>query len=49
MTCFLGANPTPLNDLASELVTSDFVTWEIKLAKKEANIQINVLLSDPLK
>lgn len=46
---FLCANLTPLNDLASELVTSNLVTWEIKPAKKEANIQINVLLSDPLK
>ena len=38
---------TPLNDLASELVTSNLVTRQIKPARKEASIQITMFLSDP--
>ena len=37
---------TPLNDLASELVTSNLVTRQISPARKEANIQITMFLSD---
>ena len=47
VTCFFCADLTPLNDLASELVTSNLVTTQIKPARKEANFQITMLLSDP--
>ena len=49
VTCFFYAdlNLTPLNDLASELVTRNLVTRQIKPARKEANIQITMFLSDP--
>lgn len=47
VTCFFGADLTPLNDLASELVTSNLVTRQIEPARKEANIQITMFLSDP--
>ena len=46
-TCFFCADLTPLNDLASELVTSNLVTTQIKPARKEANFQITMFLSDP--
>lgn len=49
VTCFLYANLTPLNDLVSELVISNLVTRQNKPARKEANIQITMLLSDLLK
>ena len=47
VTCFFCADLTPLNDLASELVTRNLVTRQIKPARKEANIQITMFLSDP--
>ena len=47
VTCFFCADLTPLNDLASELVTSNLVTTQIKPARKEANFQITMFLSDP--
>ena len=40
-------NLTPPNDLASELVTSNLVSRQIKPARKEASIQITMFLSDP--
>lgn len=47
VTCFFCAGLTPLNDLASELITSNLVTRQIKPARKEANFQITMFLSDP--
>ena len=47
VTCFFCAALTPLSDLASELVTSNLVTRQIKPARKEASIQITMFLSDP--
>ena len=47
MACFFCANPTPLSDLASELVTSNLATRQIKPARKETSIQITMFLSDP--
>ena len=47
VTCFFCAGLTPLNDLTSELVTSNLVTRQIKPARKEANFQIAMFLSDP--
>ena len=42
VTCFFCADLTPLNDLASELVTR-----QIKPARKEASFQMTMFLSDP--
>ena len=47
VTCFFCADLTPLNDLASELVTSNLATRQIKPARKETSIQITMFLSDP--
>ena len=47
VTSFFCADLTPLNDLASELVTSNLVTRQIRPERKEANIQITMFLSDP--
>ena len=47
VTCFFCAALTSLSDLASELVTSNLVTRQISPARKEANIQITMFLSDP--
>ena len=47
VTCFFCAALTSLSDLASELVTSNLVTRQIKPARKEASIQITMFLSDP--
>ena len=47
VTCFFCAALTSLSDLASELVTSNLVTKQIKPARKEASIQITMFLSDP--
>jgi len=47
VTCLFCAGLTPLYDLASELFTSNLVTRQIKPARKEANFQITMFLSDP--